>query len=95
MIESVCGPREEDQHANEDGTNGIDIPDDTATDNGHGETKGVDDDIVAVIDEEDMDSRIASEDEAIDAQGTLAEYSSGNESNGDDVEFLCFLFAST
>ena len=95
VVESVRSPREEDQDTDKDGTDGIDIPDDTATDNGHGETEGVDNDVVAVIDEEDMNGRIASVDEAVDAEGSLAEYSSGNKGNGDDVKFFRFTFAST
>jgi len=54
MVERVRRPRYENQETDEDGTDGIDIPDDAATDDGHGQTKGVDDDVIAVVNEEHM-----------------------------------------
>jgi hypothetical protein len=54
VIESIGGPRHKDQDTNENGTNGIDVPDNTTSNNGHGKTKRVDDNVVTVIDEEDV-----------------------------------------
>lgn len=88
VVESVCGPREQDQETNKNGTDRVDIPDDAATDNRHGQTEGVDDDVVTVVDEEDMDSRVATIDETVDAEGAFAENSSSNKGNGNDVKLL-------
>ena len=54
VLESIGSPRAQDQETDEDGTDGIDEPGDAASDNGHGQTEGVDHDIIAVVDEEDV-----------------------------------------
>lgn len=95
VVESVCGPREEDQETNKNGTNRVDIPDNAAADNGHGETEGVDDDVVTMVDEEDMDGRVATIDETVDAEGAFAENGSSNKGNGNDVELLRVGFTTT
>lgn len=73
MVEGVCSPGDKDQKTDEDGTDRVNIPDDTATNNGHGKTEGIDDNIVAVINEEDMDRRVATENKAVGTQRTLGE----------------------
>lgn len=95
VVESVCGPREEDQETDKDGTDRVDIPDDAATDNRHGETKGVDDDVVTVVDKKDMDGRVATIDETVDAEGAFAENSSSNKGNRNDVKLLRVGFTTT
>lgn len=68
VVEGVGSPGNENQETDENGTDRIDIPDDSATDNGHGKTESIDDDVVAMVDKEDMDGWVASEEEAIDAK---------------------------
>ena len=68
MVEGVRSPRDKNQETNEDSTNRIDIPDNSASNNGHGQTEGVDDNVVTMVDEEDMNRRVAAEDEAIGTQ---------------------------
>lgn len=54
VIERVGGPRDKDQESDQDGTDGVDVPDDTASHDRHGKTESVDNDIVAVVNEKDM-----------------------------------------
>lgn len=68
MIKCVRSPRHKDQETNKNGTNRIDVPDNAASDDRHSKTEGVDDYVVAVIDEEDMYRRITTVDVAVDAQ---------------------------
>ena len=68
MLEGVGGPGAEDQETDEDGSNGVEVPYDTASDDGHGQTKSVDDDVVAVVNEEDVHCRVPTEEETVDAQ---------------------------
>ena len=68
VVEGVGSPGNENQETDENGTDRIDIPDDTASDDGHGKTESVDDNVVTMVDEEDMNRRVAAEDEAIGTQ---------------------------
>lgn len=54
MLKGIGAPGEQDQETDENGTDGIDEPGHAATNNGHCQAKGIDNDIVAVIDEEDV-----------------------------------------
>ncbi len=49
LLEGRRRPREEDQAADEDGAKRVDPPHDGRTDDGHGQAKGVDDNVVAVV----------------------------------------------
>jgi hypothetical protein len=66
MVKCVRGPRDQDQDTNEDSTNGIRIPSYTGTNNRHGQAKSIDNNVIAMVDEEYMHRRIAAEDEAVD-----------------------------
>jgi hypothetical protein len=88
VIVGVRRPRNEDQETDQNGTDGVDIPDDTATDDGHGETESIDDDVVAVVDEKDVHGGVASVDEAVDTERAFAEDCCGDEGNRDDVQFF-------
>lgn len=71
MVECVCSPRHQNQKADEDGANWVNIPYDTTSNDGHSKPKGIDDDIIAVVNEEDVNRRIATKDEAICAKRTF------------------------
>jgi hypothetical protein len=73
MIECIRSPRHKDQETDKDGTNRIDIPNDATSNNGHGKTKGVYDNVVAVVDEKDVNRRVAAVDEAVGTQRTFSE----------------------
>ena len=90
MVEGIGSPGNQDQETDENSTDRVDIPDDAATDDRHGKTKGIDDNVIAMVDEEDVDSGVTPIDEAVDAQGAFAEDGCRNEGNGDDVELLRF-----
>jgi hypothetical protein len=90
MVERIGSPRDKNQETDQDSTDRVDIPDDPATDDRHGKTEGVDDNIIAMVDEEDMNSRVASVDVAVDAQRPFAEDGCCDERDGDDVKFLGF-----
>jgi hypothetical protein len=55
------------------GSDRISVPSNAGTDDGHGQAKSVDDNVIAVIDEEDVHSRVTTEQEAVDTQRTFAE----------------------
>lgn len=55
LLESVGDPGEEDQQRDEYRSDRIEIPDEAVADDGHDQAEDVDDDVVAVVDEEDMD----------------------------------------
>jgi hypothetical protein len=67
MFIGVGSPREQDQKTDKDGTERVKVPYDFASDDRHGQTKGVDDDIIAVVHEEDVHRRVTAEEETIDA----------------------------
>ena len=90
VLEGVGSPGEQDQDTNQDGTNWIKVPHDAASNNRHGQTKRIDDNVIAMVDEEDVDSGVTPIDEAVDAQGAFAEDGCRNEGDGDDVELLRF-----
>jgi hypothetical protein len=73
MVECVRRPWNQYQDSDEDGTDGVSIPSYTTTNNRHGQAKGVDDNVIAMVNEEDVHGRITTEDEAVDAQRTLRE----------------------
>ena len=73
VLERVCSPRHEDQETDQDGADGIDEPSHAAADDGHGKTKSVDDNVVAVVDEEHMYRGVTTEDEAIGTERALGE----------------------
>lgn len=73
MLKSVGTPRTQDQETDKDGSDWIDKPSNAASNNGHSQTKGVDNDVIAMIDEEDVHCRVAAKNEAVDAQTTLGE----------------------
>lgn len=68
VLEGVGGPGAEDQETDEDGSDGVKVPYNTATDDGHGQTESVHDDVVTVVDEEDVHGRVPTEEETVDAQ---------------------------
>lgn len=72
MVESVGGPGEENQETYQNGTDWVNVPSDPAADNGHGETECVDNDVIAMINEEDMDCGVSAVNVAKDAERTLA-----------------------
>lgn len=88
VVKGIGRPRDKDQETNENGTDGIDIPDDAAADNRHGKTECIDDNVVAVINEEDMHCGVPAEDETIDTERTFAEDCCGDKGNGDNVQFF-------
>lgn len=71
LLKGVGDPREEDEQRNADGTDGVEVPDEAVADNGHDQTKDVDDNVVAVVDKEDVNRGIATQEEAVDHEGTL------------------------
>jgi len=44
----------------------VEVPDQTGAEDGHEETEGVDDEVIAVVDGEDSCGRVAAEREAVD-----------------------------
>ena len=73
LLKGVGGPREQDQESNEDGTDGVQVPDELVAHDGHDQTKDVDDDVVAMVDEKDVDCREPAVKQAVDHQGALEE----------------------
>jgi hypothetical protein len=73
VLEGVCSPRNQNQDTNQNGTNGVKVPHDTASNNRHSQTKRIDDNVIAVVDEEHVNRRITAKDEAVYAQRTLGE----------------------
>lgn len=73
LLKGVGGPREQDEESNENGTNGVQIPDEFIADDSHDQAEDVDDDIVAVVHEKDVDRRKPAVKEAIHHQGALEE----------------------
>ena len=71
VLEGVCGPREQNQDANQDGTNGVKVPHDAASNNRHSQTKRIDDNVIAVVNEEHVNRGVTAEDEAVYAKRTL------------------------
>lgn len=67
VLERIGSPRAQDQETNEDGTKGVKVPYHAASDDGHGQTEGVDNDVVAVVNEEDVHRRVATEEETVGA----------------------------
>lgn len=67
MLEGVGSPGAQDQDTDEDGTQGVKVPYHTASNNGHGQTEGVDNDVVAVVHEEDVHRWVAAEEETVGA----------------------------
>ena len=49
LFKGVGGPRKENEQGDKDGTNGIQVPDETVAGDGHDETKDVDDNVVAMV----------------------------------------------
>jgi hypothetical protein len=68
IFEGVRSPRYQDQETDENGTDGVDVPDDTSADNGHDKTENIDGNVIAVVDKEDMHGWISPVDEAINAE---------------------------
>lgn len=66
MLEGVSGPRAQDQNTNEDSTKRVKVPYDTTSNDGHGQTEGVHNDVVPVVHEEDVYRRITTEEEAVE-----------------------------
>jgi hypothetical protein len=78
LLEGVGDPREQDQQRNADGTDGVKVPHEAVTNDGHDQAENVHDDIVAVVDEEDVDGRVLPQKEAVDHQGRFcANYAGG------------------
>lgn len=73
LLEGVGYPREQDQQRNADGTDGIKIPHESVTDDGHDQAENVDDNVVAMVDEKDVDRGVLSQEEAVDHQRRLGE----------------------
>jgi hypothetical protein len=90
VIKGVRGPRNEDQETDQNGTDGVDKPSNTATDDGHGETESIDDDVVPMVDEEDVNGGVSPEEKAVYAERAFAENCCGDEGNWDDVQFFRF-----
>ena len=67
VIKGIGSPGNQDQKTDENSTDRVDIPDDAATDDRHGKTEGIDDNVIAMVDEEDVDSGVTPIDEAVDA----------------------------
>lgn len=67
VLESIGSPRAQDQETNEYSAKGVKVPYYFASDDGHGQAEGVDDDVVAVINKEDMHRRVTAEEETVDA----------------------------
>jgi hypothetical protein len=73
MIKCVGCPGEQDQETDEDSSDGIGVPCNSATDDRHGQTECVDYNVISMVDEEDVDRRIPAEYEAVNAEGALGE----------------------
>jgi len=71
LLKRVGSPREEDDEGNDNGANWVQVPDEPVTDNRHDETKNIDDNVVAVVDEEDVDRWEASVEKAVDHERSL------------------------
>lgn len=73
LLERVGRPREQNEQRNAHGTDRVEVPDESVADDGHDQTEQVDHDVVAVVDEEDVDRRESSVEEAVEHQGALCE----------------------
>jgi hypothetical protein len=73
LLESVRDPREEDEQGDEDCSDGIEVPDEAIADDGHDQAEDVDGDVVAVVDEEDVDRGVFAVKEAVRHQAALGQ----------------------
>lgn len=71
LVKGLRDPGEEDEHTDAHGTDGVEVPDQALADNGHGQTEDIDDEVVAVVDEEDVGGGVAAVDVAVAEQAEL------------------------
>lgn len=71
LLKGVGNPREEDQQRDEHGADGVQVPHEAISDDGHDQAKDIDGDVVSVIDEEDVDRWVLAVDEAVAHQASL------------------------
>jgi hypothetical protein len=92
LLEGVCDPREQNEQGDQDGTDRIQIPDESLTNDGHDETKGVDGNIVAVVDVENVHRGVLPVHQAVEHQRSLGADGDRDEDDGNDVQRLVRLF---
>lgn len=65
IVKCGGGPREENEESDAGGSDRVEIPDESISDNGHDETENVHGQIVSMVDEEDMCCWVSSQGETV------------------------------